>query len=215
MNKAKKALLVSTIVATSLFAKVSDAVASTLQANDKQDFQTEQITEITDNTTNSISMNLDNTTQDTSEVKKLFLTPWFLDANELKEFDTLWNNATKSPIRPYYEEAILDIFSDNVENIEKVVLILAILDPIQQTTLGKRAIEKINKSEYYQIRIKQTISIMKKKQNIAELDKRNAELDKEIKETQERIKETEERIKELKDFIQELETFEKLFEKVK
>ena len=75
MNKAKKALLVSTIVATSLFAKVSDAVASTLQANDKQDFQTEQITEITDNTTNSISMNLDNTTQDTSEVKKLFLTP--------------------------------------------------------------------------------------------------------------------------------------------
>jgi len=75
MNKAKQALLVSTIVASSLFSKVNDAVARTLQANDKQDFQTEQITEITDNTASSISMNLDNTPPDTSDVKKLFLTP--------------------------------------------------------------------------------------------------------------------------------------------
>jgi TolA-binding protein len=66
--------------------------------------------------------------------------------------------------------------------------------------------EEIDKNEYYQIRIKQIISIMKKKQYIAETEER-------IKETEERIKETEEKIKELKDFIKELETFEKLFEK--
>jgi len=204
MNKAKKTLLVSTIVATSLFSKVSNAVARTLKANDKKDFQTEQISEITDHTSDSISMNLDNTPPDTSDVKKLFLTPWFLDTNELKEFNTLWNNATKSPIRPYYEEAILDIFSENRDNIEKVILTLAILDPIQQTSLWKRAMEEINKSKIYQYEIKQIISIIKKKQNIAELDKRNAELDK-------RNAELDEIIKSLDIIIKAFENMEKIF----
>jgi azurin len=110
-NKAKQALLVSAIVATSLFSKVNDAVASTLKANDKQDFQTEQITEITDNTASSISMNLDNTPPDSTEIKNFFIKGDILDAKEIKDFNQIWNNAAKSGIRDFYQQQIEKLFN--------------------------------------------------------------------------------------------------------
>ena len=118
----------------------------------------------------------------------------------------LWNKAMHSNVRQYYEEEILRIFWQRVEDVEKIVLVSAILDPTWQTKLGKHVFEEISKSEYYQIRIKQIRNIMKIRQQLEELDKRNEELDKGNEESQERIKN-------LDDIIEDLDSVIEIFEK--
>ena len=220
-NKLKQGLIVSTIATISLFGQVKDAIAQTL-SKDTVNVKTEGLARVTDNTASAINMNfdLDRSLPDTSVVKQFFVAPWFLSEIWLRDFNTMWDKATKSLIWPYREEAILDIFSRERNDFEKVVLILAILDPTWETDLGERAIKEISNNKLYQYKMKQIISIMEKKQSILEIDERIQKtderiqkIDERIQKTDERIQKRDERIQELKQFIKELESWEHIFEK--
>ena len=205
-NKLRQGLIISTIVTLGLLGQVKEAIAQTL--NDKNIDKTEELARVTDNTASAINMNfdLDRSSPDASAVKQFFMGWDILTEEEKGEFDMLWNKAMHSNVRQYYEEEILRIFWQRVEDVEKIVLVSAILDPTWQTKLGKHVFEEISKSEYYQIRIKQIRNIMKIRQQLEELDKRNEELDKGNEESQERIKN-------LDDIIEDLDSVIEIFEK--
>ncbi|HOG15339.1 MAG TPA: hypothetical protein PK674_02010, partial [Candidatus Absconditabacterales bacterium] len=193
-NKLRQGLIISTIVILGLLGQVKEAIAQTL--NDKNIDKTEELARITDNTASAINMNfdLDRSSPDVSAVKQFFMTPGFLSEIGLRDFNTIWDKAAKSLIWPYREEAILDIFSRERNDFEKVVLILAILDPTGETDLGERVIKEISNNKLYQYKMKQIISIMEKKQSILEIDERIQKTDERIQKTDERIQKTDERI---------------------
>ena len=215
MNKAKQAILISTMVAWGLFSKFNNAIAKTLNANDKNNFQTEELFKFTDKTSNLISINLDqqnNTNSpDSTEIRNFFVNWDVLTDEEKVEFNMMRDRASNTGVRQFYEWSINTIFVWSRTDEEKAMFIVAILDPEQTTNLWQKSKEKIKEQFIYtymysqiekevQLNIDGFLldeSIKEKKEITKKLDEEWKKLDESIKEKKEITKKLDEEWKKL------------------
>ena len=117
---------------------------------------------------------------DTTQVRELFLTPGFLNDAELTEFNILWTKALNSGIWEAYETSFLMVFEYSTTNVAKAILVTALLDPAQNTSLGEWALNEISKSKLLQYRFSNYITILK-------LEEEGKQLEEELKQLEELI----------------------------
>jgi len=152
MNKPGKIIITTSLVTLWLLARYNSAIAATLKW-EKTINQTEQLQPIKEQTWKELSENISQQV-DSIMVKKYFLEPWFLDSNELKDFNTIWNRSINSDLRPFLWNMIRDSYELSKTHLERTIKIIRLLDQnlrssdkSKATDLGKRAWGEIIKDQ--------------------------------------------------------------------
>jgi len=121
------------------------------------------------------------TPPDTTAIKSFFLDGGFLNNNEVKDFNAMRKESTKSPSRPAIYRTICDIRETSSNDYNKAIFTTSFLDPFQKTALGKSAFQAIDSEPGLKWSYSLCCKVYIQNIEIIKLEEKNKELDEVIK----------------------------------
>ncbi|MFZ2151409.1 MAG: hypothetical protein WAZ12_01030 [Candidatus Absconditicoccaceae bacterium] len=202
----KKVGIITGIIAASVLAKHTSAIAETLNKNKKIN-QTEQTTNIQQQTNDELNLNLISPPDTIKYVKDIFYSTIVETAQEKIDADKMRNNAMNSPYRDVTKELITIVYSfyEDKDKLNLLLFTTLLLDPNHQYGLSQQAYDIVKKDKYRTMLFESLMG------NFIESIE-NKKLEEEGKKLEEGNKKLEEEGKKLDAILKHLEGMTKIYE---
>lgn len=140
MNKKERLFITSSLIALWVIAKYNSAIAETLN-KDKKINETEQTTNLQEQTNNELNLNLMSPPDTIKHVKDIFYSTIVETAQEKIDADKMRNNAMNGPYRDVTKKLIVMVYSvyGDKDKYSLLLLTTLLLDPKHQYWLSQQA----------------------------------------------------------------------------